>query len=67
MAKRAQRNQNDGDEDAAALDVASNVLRSLVLDVTKAMMNATVNAMVPVAVTSKNIKYSSAIDPYNDE
>ena len=67
MAKRAQRNQNDRDEDAAALDVASNVLRSLVLDVTKAMMNATVNATVPVAVTSKNIKYSSAIDPYNDE
>ena len=67
MAKREQRNQGDGDKDAAAPAIDSDVLRSLVTFVTQAMTTAIANATLPVPVTPKTITYSPAIDPYGDE
>ena len=67
MAKREQQNQGDGDEDAAAPAIASDVLRSLVTAVTQAMIPAIANTTLPVPVTPKTITYSSAIDPYGDK
>ena len=61
MSTRAQRHQNDGDKDAAAPAIASNVLTA----VTKSMMTAIANATIPVATTPKTITYFSAIDPYD--
>ena len=39
------------------------------MDVTQMMMmaSAITNNMVPIPVTTKNITYSSAIDPYDDQ
>ena len=67
MAMRAQNNKKDGDKDVAAPAIVSNVLRSLVTDVIKAMTTAITNAMVPVAVTTKTITYYSAIHLYDKE
>ena len=67
MVMRVQINQGDGHEDAAALSIASNVLRSLVMVITQVMTTAIANATVPVPITPNTITYSSAIDPYNDE
>ena len=62
-----QRNQGDGDKYTAATAIASNVLRSLVTAVTKAMTTAIANAMVPVAATPNTITYSSSIYLYNNK
>ena len=67
MTTKAQINQGDRYKDAAALSVASNVLRSLVMAVTKAMTTAIANATVPVPVILNTITYSSVINPYNNE
>ena len=65
MATRAQRNQGDRDEDAAAPAIALNVLGSLVTAVTQAITTAIANTKVPVHVALKIITYSSAYDPYD--
>ena len=67
MATRARINQDGRDKDAAAPAIASDVLSSLVMAVTQAMMTAIANTTVPVPVTSKTITYSSTINPYNNE
>ena len=63
MATREQINQADGDEDVAAPAIYYDVLRSFVTAVTQARKNAIANTTVPVPVTPKTIKYSSALDP----
>ena len=67
LATRALSNKNDGNKDAAAKVIASNVLRSLVTAVTKAMKTAIANATVLVAVTPKTITYSSSIHLYDNK
>ena len=66
METRTRINKGDGDEDAAALAIASDVLRSLVTAITQAMTIAIANAMVPVPVTPKFITYYSTINPYDN-
>ena len=61
------KNEGDGDEDAAAPSIASDVLRSLIMVVTEAMTTAIANTTVPVPVTSKNITYYFATKPYDDK
>ena len=65
METRTQINKGDGDEDAAAMAIASDVFRSLITAVTQATTTAFANATVPVPVTPKNITYSSVINLYN--
>ena len=67
METRAQRQKNDGNEDAASPAIASYFLRRLVTSMTKAMKNAITNAKVPVSAVPKNITSSSAIDPYESK
>ena len=67
MTTRDRRNQGNGEEDAAAPAIASDVLRSLVMSVTQAITTDIANGMVPVLVTPKIITYSSVIDLYNDK
>ena len=67
METRAQRHQHDGYKDAVAPAIASDVLRSLVTAVTKAMKTTIANATVPVSVTPNTITYFSAINLYNNE
>ena len=67
METRAQRQKNDGNEDAASPDIDSYFLRRLVTSMTKAMKNAITNAKVPVSAVPKNITSSSAIDPYESK
>ena len=65
MTMRSLRHQNDGEEDTAALAISSNVLRSLITAVTKAMTTDIANEMVLVVTTPNTIMYSSTIAPYN--
>ena len=66
VATRAQSQQNDGDEDVAALAITYNVLRSLATAVTKSMTTAIANSTFLVTANPKTIMYSSAIDLYGD-
>ena len=58
MATKAQRHQNDANKDAADptvdLSIDSDVLRSLVMDVTMEILTAISDTMIPVAATSTN-------------
>ena len=69
METKARRHQNDANKDAAdpTMDpsIDSDVLRSLVMDVTMERLTAISNAMVPVAATPMTTTYYSAINPYD--
>ena len=67
MEIRAQRHQNNDNEDAAALSIASDVLRIFVTSVTKSMTTTIANTTVPVAAMPNTIVYSSVIGLYDDE
>ena len=71
MATRTRRQQNNGNKDAeepaTALSIDSNVLRSLVTDVTTAMTTAISNKTFPVSATPMTTTYSSTIDLYYRE
>ena len=67
MEIRAQRHQNNDNEDAAALSIASDVLRIFVTSVTKSMTTTIANTPVPVAAMPNTIVYSSVIGLYDDE
>ena len=67
MEIRAQRHQNNDNEDAAAFSIASDVLRIFVTSVTKSMTTTIANTTVPVAAMPNTIVYSSVIGLYDDE
>ena len=67
MSTKLRRNQVDGNKDAAAPAISSDVFRSLVMAITQAMITAITNAMFTVPVTPKTITDSSAIYLYEEE
>ena len=67
MSTTAQRHQIKGEENTVAPAIASDVLRSLVIAVTKVIKAAISNAKVPVDVTPKTITYYPPIDLYINE
>ena len=67
METRARRQKNYDNKDATSPAISSDVLRSLITAVTKAMTTTISNATVLDADTPKTIMYSSNIDPYNKD